>query len=131
MKLTNTEMSTYVYILTQLAPKTQGRLAYAVAKNIRKLEMELVEYNKIKDKHIKEFGEENEDGVYQIKTNSEEFQKFVEAMAPYDDIESEVAITMVMPDDVYSSALKGDEVGRIMFMIDDEEEIHEDVKQDR
>lgn len=123
MELTNTQMSTYLYSLEQIAPKTQGKLAYAIAKNMRKLENELVEYNDIKNKALAKYGTVDENGFYSIKVDgSEAFRKFAEEMQPYNDDISDVNITMVAPDDVYNSGLNGAETAQILFMIRDEEE---------
>lgn len=124
MKLTNAEMNAYLYSLEQIAPKTQGKLAYAIAKNIRKLANELVEYNDIKDKALVKYGTADENGIYSIKIDgaSETFRRFVEEMQPYDNDISDVSITMVNPDDVYNAGLNGTETMQILFMIKDEED---------
>ena len=123
MKLTNTQMSTYLYSLEQIAPKTQGKLAYAIAKNMRKLENELIEYNDIKNKTLAKYGTADENGIYSLKVDgSEAFQKFAEEMQPYNNDVSDVSITMVDPDDVYKAGLNGTETMQILFMIKDEEE---------
>ena len=122
MKLTNVEIDMYVTQLTQLAPKTTGKLGYAIAKNLRVLNNELVEYRKIKDDTIKQFGELSESGYYQIKTDSPAFSEFVKEMKQYDDIISDVNLIMVNPEDIYNSQLNGEETMQLLFMINDEEE---------
>ena len=121
MKLTNMQMNTYAYALKRLFNKTEGKLSYVIAKNYRMIMNELKEYEDLKDEAIQKYGEFDEDiGQYKLSIESDNFKNFVEDMKPYDDIESDVNILMLKPDDIYSSALTAQDILDISFMIDDE-----------
>ena len=120
MKLTNRQMDEYCYILRQVSPKTTGKLAFIIAKNIRLLSQELIEYQKYKDNAIMTYGVQGENGAYSINVNSSEFKKYIEEMKQYDDIEADVPIIMADPEDVYNQeSLKGDDMLQILFMVND------------
>lgn len=121
MKLTNREMDEYLYALNEISTKTKGKLAYAIAKNMRVMQNELIEYYKIKDEALRKYGTSGNDGTYQIRIDSEEFKSYVTEMKPYDDIESEVHLTMVSPEDIYELGLNGQETMKLLFMIEDKE----------
>ena len=53
MKLTNQKMDECFIALNSIAERTNGKLGYAIARNIRKLSEELVEYQSLKDKAIR------------------------------------------------------------------------------
>lgn len=119
MKLTNKQMDEYIYGLEGLMEKTQGRLGYAIAKNHRMILNELKEYQGLKDSAIMRFGTKNEQGRASIQVGTDAYEKYLEEMKQYDDIESDVNIVMVKADDVYSSNLSAKEVSGILFMIEE------------
>ncbi len=122
MKLTNQQMDMALNVLQEISTKTSGKLGYIVAKNMRILANELVEYNKIKDETIKEFGSPDDEGHYSIKVDSPEFKQFVAKMQEYADIETDVNIITIDPELIYSTDITGAEINAILFMINDEEE---------
>ena len=110
------------FVLKRLFDKTEGKLSYVVSKNYRLLANELQEYESLRNEAIQKYGEMDEElGQYKLDVHSEGFNQFVEDMKPYDDIESEVNILMVKPEDLYSSALTAQDMIDIDFMIDDKE----------
>ena len=76
MKLSNATMSLYLNSLTTISSKVKGKLAYCVARNIRKLSSELTEFEKIKNEYICEHGTETNDGRFMIETNSDEYKNY-------------------------------------------------------
>lgn len=121
MILTNKQMDEYIIGLDGLMNKTQGKLGYAIAKNYRMIANELKEYVGLKDAAIAQFGERDEEGRIVIHLGTEAHKKYLEEMKQYDDIESDVSIVMVSPEDVYSSNLNAKEVSGILFMIKEDE----------
>lgn len=123
MKLTNKKMDEYFLALSKMSEKATGRLGYAIARNLRKLSEELVEYQALKDKAINKYGEIGENGIATIKVdpNSEAFKSFTEDMKEYMDIEHDVQIFMVSEEEVVNSPLNAKEMLAIDFMILKEE----------
>ena len=117
MKLTNIQMDNHLQALSKISEKVTGRLAYAVARNIRKISEELVEYQNLKDKAIFKYGETNENGVASIRVGSDAYDKFVEEMKEYTDIAHEVPIEMITKDELLSSPLNANEILTIDFMV--------------
>lgn len=121
MKLTNNQMNIYAYALKKLFNKTEGKLSYVISKNYRVMANELQEYEEIRNQIIEKYGDlDEESGNYILSVNSDGFKNFVEDMKPYDDIECEVNILMLKPEDLYSSTLTAQDISDISFMIDDE-----------
>ena len=117
MKLTNKQMDEYYYSLYNLSEKATGRLGYAIARNLRKLSEELVEYQSLKDKAIEKYGEKGEDGIFRIKIGSEEYSKYLKEMKEYMEIQHDVPIFHVKSLDVMSSELNAKEMLAVDFMI--------------
>lgn len=120
MKLTNRQMDEYLYSLNQIASKTKGKLAFAIAKNMRVMQNELIEYHKIKDGLIQKYGEPSDNGGFQLNIESDAFKEFIIEMKEYDSIESDVNIIMVEPEQVYESSLDSYEMMQILFMVREE-----------
>ena len=116
-KMKNKEMDELLVGLTGLMDKAQGKLGYAIAKNYRIISNELKEYLGLKDQAIAKFGEPDENGRVRILIGTESYKNYLEEMKQYDDIESEINIVMVSPDDVYSSDLTAKEISGLLFMI--------------
>ena len=79
MKLSNGKMSLYLNSLNKISNKVKGKLAYCVARNMRKLSSELTEFENIKNNYICEHGVEDENGFlrskYQVTYNIPEKMK--------------------------------------------------------
>ena len=121
MKLTNKTMDEYLQALQLISGKVTGKFAYAVARNMRKLNDELVEYRRIKDNTIRTFGSENDSGAYQIEIGSEAFEKYVEEMKQYADIEHDVQLMLVSQEDLLKTTLNANEMLSVDFMIKEDE----------
>ena len=120
MKLTNKQMDDYFQRLSSVSEKTKGRLGYAIARNLRKLSEELVEYQNLKDKAITKYGKADDDGVSRILIGSDEYEKFLEDMKEFMDIQHDVQIFFVSEEDVINSELNGKEMLAIDFMVSKE-----------
>ena len=120
MKLSNKQMDIYVHALEKISDKVTGKLAFAVAKNLRKLSNELVEYQNMNNKTIAKYGTPDEQGRYSIRIDSEEYMKYYEDMKEIQDMGSDVDIQMVNPETIENSNLNAQEILTIDFMITEE-----------
>ncbi len=119
MKLTNVQMDNYLQAMQNISEKITGKLAYAVARNMRKISEELVEYQNLKNNAIFKYGEIGEDGRASILIGSDAFKKFVEEMDEYADISHEVAIYKITQAELLSSPLNANEILTIDFMVEE------------
>ena len=119
MKLTNIQMDNNLQAMKKISEKVTGKFAYAVARNMRKISEELVEYQNLKDKTIFKYGEKLEDGSASIKVGSEAYDKFVEEMKEYAEISHDVPIQMVTKEELLSSSLNANEILTIDFMVEE------------
>ena len=119
MKLTNIEMSNYLNSLQQVSNKVKGKLGYAVARNIRKISDELIEFENLRLEHIRKYGTVNENGECVIKKDTEEYEKFLTDMQEYVTIAHDVDIHMVDAEEIFKSDLTADEITTIDFMINE------------
>jgi hypothetical protein len=120
MNLTNQEMDIYVRALEKISGKVKGKLAYAVARNIRKLSTELVEFQNMSNEAITKFGYPNENGTYTIRIDSDEYKKYLAEMQGVQNIENEVDLMKVSQDVLEESDLNAQEMLSIDFMITEE-----------
>lgn len=117
MKFTNIEMSNYLMSLKNISEKVNGKLAYAVSRNMRKLANEVLEFETIRNNLIEKYGEKNEEGIFVIKIASESYGKFMEEISEYTYIEHEVDIYTINPEVLFSSTLNAEEMSQLDFMI--------------
>lgn len=117
MKLTNIEMSNHLNSLNQISNKAKGKLGYAVARNIRKISDELIEFENIRLEHIHKYGTDNGNGECVIKKDTEEYYKFITDMQEFANISHDVDIYTVDAEIVMESDLTADEINMIYFMI--------------
>lgn len=122
MKLTNIEMSNHLNSLNQISGKVKGKLGYAVARNIRKISSELIEFENIRLEHIYKYGTKNDNGDCFIKKDTEEYNKFLTDMQEYAAITHDVDIYMINAEEIFKSDLTADEITTIDFMINHEGE---------
>lgn len=120
MKLTNKELYDNLSSLVEISDKVTGKIGYAVSYNIRKLTNEIPEYEKMRDELINKYGEKDETGQVGIKIGSEAYEKYMSEMKQYDDIEFDINIIMVKPEDLESSDLTAKEMLGMSFMIDED-----------
>lgn len=117
MKLTNTEMSNYLMSLRNISEKVNGKLAYAVSRNMRKLANEVLEFEEIRNSLIDKYGTKNKDGIFTIKIGTEAYDNFIEDISEYLDIEHEVDIFTVNSEIMCKSDLNAEEMLQLDFMI--------------
>lgn len=117
MKLTNKKMDECFNALNDISEKTNGKLGYAIARNLRKLSEELVEYQSLKDKAIFKYGEKDNNGHTSIIVGSEGYDNFINEMKEYMNIEHDVQIFTVTEEEVLKSDLNAKEMLAIDFMI--------------
>lgn len=120
MNLTNQDMDNYVQALSKVSTKVTGKLAYAVARNIRKLSTELVDYQTFKNNTIEKFGSINEKGVYSIEFGTEAYLNYLKEMKEINNLTNGVELQMVSVSDIESSELNAQEILSIDFMIEEE-----------
>ena len=119
MKLTNYQMDINLQAMQKISEKVTGKLAYAVARNMRKISEELVEYQNLKNNAIFKYGEKGEDGRASIRVDSDAYIKFLEEMKEYSDISHDVPIQMVTKEELLSSSLNANEILTIDFMVEE------------
>lgn len=119
MKLTNIEMSNHLNSLNQISNKAKGKLGYAVARNIRKISDELIEFETLRLEHIHKYGTDNGNGECVIKKNTEEYHKFITDMQEFANISHDVDIFMINAEFVMDSDLTAEEMIKIEFMINE------------
>lgn len=123
MKLTNIEMSAYLNSLKEISGKTKGKLSYAVARNIRKLTNELVEFENIRNDLICKYGAEvkaENRFVIDPQNNPEGFEKYWKDMQEYVYISHEIDIFKIDPIEFETSDLTAEDIMNIEFMINEE-----------
>lgn len=117
MELTNVKMTNYLESLYRISSKAKGKLGYAVARNIRKISDELVEYENLKNEYIRKHGEKTDNGDYVIHKDTDAFVSFLKDMQEFAFISHDVDIYMVNVEDIENSDLTADEILNIEFMI--------------
>lgn len=117
MTMTNIEMLNRLTYLQSISSKVTGRLAYAVARNIRKITNECQDFMNIKDDLVRKYGTTTEDGNIVIQQNTEPYSKFMDELKVYTDLQCDVDICIVDEKELWESALNADEMLMIEFMI--------------
>ena len=120
--MTNIEMLNRLTYLQSISSKVTGRLAYAVARNIRKITNECQDFIKIKDDLVRKYGTMTEDGNLVIQQNSESYSKFMDELKEYTDLQCDVDIYSVDEKELWESELNADEMLMIEFMVKEGEE---------
>lgn len=119
MKLTNVQMDNYLQAMQNISEKVTGKFAYAVARNMRKISEELVEYQNLKNNAIFKYGETGEDGRASILVGSDAYKQFIEEMKDYAEISHDVVIQKITKDELLSSSLNANEILTIDFMVEE------------
>ncbi len=117
MILTNIEMSNYLMTLKNISEKVNGKLAYAVSRNMRKLANEVLEFEEIRNSLIDKHGTRNEDGISTIKIGTEAYNNFSEDISEYLGIKHEVDIFTVESEIMCNSNLNAEEMLQLDFMV--------------
>lgn len=100
MKLTNGTMYALLNALNQPAftSGTNGKLGYAIWRNIRILQNEVQDYEKLLNEAVQKYGEKSENGGYYIDTsNTESYSAFTKEMSPLAEIELDVELYQLEP----------------------------------
>lgn len=116
MKLSNNEADIYLSVLKDIAPKVTGKFGYGVARNIRELTASLTEYRKARNDLIAKYGEISGEEIV-LKSTSGYYKDFINEIKAYADIEHDVNIMTVEPEEIFTSQLTADVINQIMFMI--------------
>ena len=119
--MTNIEMLNRLNSLQSISSKVTGRLAYAVARNVRKIADECQDFIKIKDDLVRKYGTKTEDGNFVIRQNDDSYSKFMDELKVYTDLQCDVDIYSVDEKELWESALNADEMLMIEFMVKTEE----------
>lgn len=121
MKLTNLIMLQYITYLNEIAPKTKGKLGYAVSRNIRKISEELIDFEQARMNLIYKYGVLNaESQEYIISEDTSEYKKFLDEINILSSIEHNVDIYKIDIDSIIQSDLTAQEMNNIFFMIEEE-----------
>lgn len=123
MKLTNATMNTYLNSLNKVSDKVNGKLAYYIARNSRKIHNELIEFENVKNNYIRENGTLNENGDFFISINSNEYEKFLNFINEYAFIEHDVDIATISEEEFFNSNLNANEIFELDFMIKENIEV--------
>ena len=95
MTMTNIEMLNKLTYLQSISSKVTGKLGFAVAKNMCRIADECQEFIKIKDDLVRKYGTQTEDGNAVIKQNTESYDKFMDELKVYTDLQCDVDIYSV------------------------------------
>ena len=117
MILTNAKMFDSIPVLTQ-AKDEKGLLGYAIAVNLRRLSMETVEYSRKRDELLAEHGTDAGAGKYNL--TAEGAAAFYEALEPFAQIETEVAVLQVEPAVFYGGNLTSAQMYALDWMVKEE-----------
>ena len=125
MKLRNDEMDKR---LQQLAPLMERKdmVGYAAGRNYRRLVDACTEWTNLKMEALQKYGtpvlddDGNPTDAVEIARNSEDFQTFVDELAPYAGIEHEVEI-FTIPYEHAQNELTGQQVYELYWMFHDDE----------
>lgn len=102
MKITNGIMKYLLNTLNQpgFTDSASGPTGYAIYRNIRILENEVKDYEKVIDDALAEFGKKSEDGrVYIDEKDTEAIKKFTEKVDPIAALEVNVDLYQIPKDD--------------------------------
>ena len=114
MKMTN--MEAWVCLQMMGGIKESGKLGFAIAKNMRRLADELVEYDARRNDAIQKYGIPMGDGRFNF--TPENAEKFGNEMAEYDSIEFEFDPMRVSDEVFCSGGLTSDQMYTLMWMVE-------------
>lgn len=118
MILKNNEADYYLSLLKLISKDVNGKLGYAVARNIRELNNSLKEYTQFKNELIIKYGEQK-GNEFSLSQNSERYKDFQTEITPLALIEHEIPIMFVEPEDIFNCSLTADKISELFFMIKD------------
>ena len=115
MKITNAEAYGSFGVLQEL--KEKGVLGFAVAKNMRKLADELVEYDARRNEAIQKYGAQMGDGRFSF--TPENAEQFGMEMSEYDSIKFDFEPMRVSEEVFCSGSLTSDQMYALMWMVEE------------
>ena len=115
MKMTNKEMWEGIQVLLNVEEK--GKLGYACSRNLRKLMGECREYMEIRDKLLREKGEDQGGG--QFKLSPEAAVAVTTELSQYENIEHEVDVMTVSEDVFCSGNLNSKQMYNLAWMVEE------------
>lgn len=118
MKMSNEAMATMAEFMAKLDEK--GKLGYVIAYNMRKLSEESKEYIDLRNKLLQEYGKQSDDGK-SVTVDGENYKKFMDELGDIPQIEHEVNIMKVTPEELYSGTLTSSQMANLMWMVEDTE----------
>ena len=113
MKIKNVDA--YNSFAVMQASKETGILGFAIAKNMRKMANELVEYDNKRNELIQQYGVKTEGNQYQF--TAENAKKFYDEMAQYDEVEIEFEPMQVSEEVFCGGTLTSDQMYALMWMV--------------
>lgn len=114
MQMTNGKMFESLMTLAGLTGET-GKLGYAIARNRRKIMGEIKEYADVRDKLLRQYGDDKGGGVYTVPP--ERSADFLRELEPYTGIEHEVDVMTVSAEDMYSGGLTSAQMFALDWMV--------------
>lgn len=114
MIFTNAQIFDSVQVLAQ-AKEEKGLLGYAVAVNLRKMGGEITEYTKKRDELLAEHGKDLGGGKFSLAP--EGVAAFLEALRPFSELKTDVAIMQIAPDVFYSGGLTSAQMYALSWMV--------------
>lgn len=113
MKCKNVDAYNAFFVMQQT--KETGMLGFAIAKNMRKLANELIEYDSKRNELIKKYGTQTEGDRYQF--TAEDSKRFYEEMKPFDELEIEFEPMTVTEEVFVGGNLTSDQMYPLMWMV--------------
>lgn len=113
MKLRN--INAYNSFLIMQQTKETGMFGFAIAKNMRKLSNELIEYDSKRNELIKKYGTQTEGNRYQF--TAEDSKRFYEEMKPFDELEIEFEPMTVTEEIFVGGNLTSDQMYSLIWMV--------------
>ena len=113
MKLKNVDA--YQSFIIMQESSEIGMLGFAIAKNMRKLANELIEYDNKRNELIKKYGTQTDGDKYQFTI--EDSKRFYEEMKPFDELEIEFEPMTVTEETFAGGSLTSDQMYPLMWMV--------------
>ena len=95
------------FLSTMLNQK--GIVGYKIARNLRMINEELIEYNKQREELFKKYGTQEGDSL-KIDKDSENYLLFMKEMKPFDDLEVEFNFLKITQDELMNSELTAEQM---------------------
>lgn len=113
MKIKNADA--YNALVVMQSMKESGILGFAIARNMRKLANELIEYDSKRNELIKKYGTQTEGDRYQF--TAEDSKRFYEEMKPFDELEIEFEPMTVTEEVFVGGNLTSNQMYSLMWMV--------------